>query len=650
VDEGKRSEEREDELRPVTALFADLVGSTALGERLAADELKALVGECVTMMSRAVEEYGGVVQAYQGDGICAYFGVPVSHEDDPERAARAGLRIIELIGEYGRDIAEAWDVGSFNVRVGINTGRVGVGLVGAGDPQAVALGDATNVAARLESLAQPGSIVVGEVTARRLTERFVFEDLGPTKVKGRTDPVAAFRLVAPKTRDAVTQRTPMIGRDTERSALESALDALVAGRGQVLLVTGDPGIGKTRLLEEMRSLAGERVTWLEGRCLSYGGLPSWPFVDILMSQLGIELGEPEIAMRTKARAKLSPDVLPSLARLLRIRLDIAPTREASLPPDEFRDELHSSYGRWIAGLAARKPVVLALEDAQWADVTTRQLADALLELTDRAPLLIVATMEIDPSSEGAALRLRALDQYAHRATELRLTPLSDEAAAELLRTLMPIDLDARTRSRLLAEAEGNPLYLEELLQGLLESGGVERRRRTWTITIRAAAGLLPPALENLLVSRIDRLPEGPRRVAQAAAAIGREFPVRVLEHVVAKDVSEDLTRLLRAEIVREVRRYPEFVCTFKHRLMQEAALSTLTAARRRELYARIAHAFEELYADAPDDHLERLAHYHAQAENTDAARDYLARAAEKAAEAGAVERAENLRKRAIAVS
>jgi class 3 adenylate cyclase len=648
VDGGKRSEEREDELRPVTALFADLVGSTALGERLAADELKALVGECVTMMSRAVEEYGGVVQAYQGDGICAYFGVPVSHEDDPERAARAGLRILELIGEYGRDIAEAWNVGDFNVRVGINTGRVGVGLVGAGDPQAVALGDATNVAARLEAAAIPGTLVVGEVTARRLADRFVLEPLGAATLKGRSDPVAAFRLVAPKTRDEVTPPSPLIGRDAERAALESVLDALVAGRGQVLLVTGDPGIGKTRLLEELHSLAGDHVTWLEGRCLSYGGLPSWPFVDIVMSQLGIELGEPEIAMRTKARAKLSPDVLPSLARLLRIRLEAAGFREASLPPEEFAEELGRSYARWVAELAARKPVVLALEDAQWADASTRQLAEAILELTDRAPLLIVVTMEIEPSSEGAALRMRALDHYAHRATELRLKPLCDDAAAELLRALMPVELDARTRSRLLAEAEGNPLYLEELLRGLLESGGLERRPRTWTITIRAAE-LLPPALESLLVSRIDRLAEGPRRLAQAAAAIGREFPLRLLERVLGGDVSRELTALLRAEIVREARRYPEFVCTFKHRLTQEAALSTLTAARRRELYARIAYAFEELYADALDDHLERLAHYHAQAENSGAARDYLERAAERASEAGAVERADDLRRRAVAV-
>ena len=165
----------EDELRPVTVLFADIVGSTALGERLAPDEVKALVGECVTMMSRAVEEYGGMVQAYAGDGICAYFGVPAAHQDDPERAARAGLRILEVVDEYAKDVEAAWGLANFSVRVGINSGHAAVGQVGAAEPGAVALGDTTNVAARLQSLAEPGTILVGEAAVRRLAHRFAFD-------------------------------------------------------------------------------------------------------------------------------------------------------------------------------------------------------------------------------------------------------------------------------------------------------------------------------------------------------------------------------------------------------------------------------------------------------------------------------------------
>jgi predicted ATPase len=212
--------------------------------------------------------------------------------------------------------------------------------------------------------------------------------------------------------------------------------------------------------------------------------------------------------------------------------------------------------------------------------------------------------------------------------------------------MLPGALDDASRATIVAQAEGNPLYLEELLRALVEGGGVEQRRRTWTITVRSR-DLLPPALENVLVARIDRLPQGARRFAQVAAVVGRTFPVRVVAHVAqTEDWQQDLAALLRSEIVREVRRYPEFESAFKHGLMQEAALSTLPPARRTELYARVASTFEEFYASALDGHLERLAHYHAQADNRRKALEYLEQAAESAADLDARARASDLFRRA----
>ena len=202
----------QDELRPVTVLFADIVGSTALGERLAPDEVKAIVGECVTRMSAAVEEFGGTIQAYQGDGICAYFGVPAAHADDPERAARAALRIVELVRVSPADIRAAWEIERFDVRVGVNTGQTAVETVGSGSPQAVALGDTTNVVARLESLAEPGTILVGDATAKRLERRFALEERGSTTVKGRTEPVRTWTLLRIRPTEHDAAGTPLVGR------------------------------------------------------------------------------------------------------------------------------------------------------------------------------------------------------------------------------------------------------------------------------------------------------------------------------------------------------------------------------------------------------------------------------------------------------
>jgi class 3 adenylate cyclase/predicted ATPase len=649
----------EDELRPVTALFADVVGSTALGERLAPEEVKALIGECVSRMSRAVEEFGGTVQAYMGDGICAYFGVPVAHEDDPERAARAALRIIHVVGEYGRDIEAAWGIQEFDVRVGINSGQTAVGLVGAGDPQAVALGDTTNVAARLQSAARPGTVVAGEATANRLTSRFVLEDLGGVTVKGRTEPVPAWRLVGPRVPDRATATAPLVGRDQEASRLAALVEELTAGRGQVLLIAGEAGIGKTRMLVELRALAGDRVTWLEGRCPSYGSqLLFGPFVQMLREWLSLQEGDAEVAVRTRLRARLGAvladqldAVLPYLGRLLSVSVDPDAEQELrALPSEELGASIRASYRAWIEALASAAPVIVALDDLHWADPSSRELAEELLELTDRGAVLVVAAFRPDPASEGWRFRLRSLSDYAHRAIDMPIGPLSDDAAEALLGVLLPGALDDDARRTIVRRAEGNPLYLEELLRALVESGGLQERRRTWTLSV-TAADQLPPELESLLVARIDRLPPGPRQLAQVAAAIGRTFPVRVLAQAAGRDdVDADLAALLRADIIREVRRFPELECTFRHGLLQEAAVSTLPPARRRALYGRVARTYEELYADSIEDHLVPLAQYHARSEDLGKALEYLLRASVLAVQLHATGQAGELLRRAEKVA
>jgi class 3 adenylate cyclase len=256
--------EAEDELRPVSVLFADVVGSTPLAERLDPEEYAALIGGCVDRMCRAVEQFGGVIDAYMGDGIAAFFGFPAATEDDAERAATAALAVVKAIDAYADEVRETWTLPDLNVRVGVNSGQVAIGVVGSAERHPVALGDTMNVAARLQGTAEPGTIVIGGATARKLRGRFLVAPLGHVAVRGRERPVEAWRLLSPRSDRRRSETSGFVGRSDETALLASAADALRAGRGGLPLVDGEPGIGKTRLLEWLCTQVGDDVTWLKG--------------------------------------------------------------------------------------------------------------------------------------------------------------------------------------------------------------------------------------------------------------------------------------------------------------------------------------------------------------------------------------------------
>jgi class 3 adenylate cyclase len=649
----------DDELRLVTALFADVVGSTSLGERLGPDEVKLVIGDFVTRMSRAVEQFGGIVQAYMGDGIAAFFGVPRAHEDDAERAARAALAILATTAEFVQELAGAWEITAFDVRIGINTGPAAVGLVGAAAPQSVSVGDTTNVAARLQSAAEPGSIVVGNVTAKALMQSFALEPLGDVAVKGRAAPISAWRLVGAQTALRNAPELPLIGRDAETARLQQVLDDVVAGRGQVGILLGEAGLGKTRLLAEVRLLAAGRATWLEGSCFSYGTEVVYgPFIQILKSWIGAEEGEAELSVRTKLRAKLGllpssrvADVLPHLARLLSLTPDPRDEerREPSSPADRAR-QIRDAYRTWLASLAENGPVVVAVDDVHWVDPSSRELIEELLELAEQLPLLVLMTLRVDPASDGWGVRVHALADHPHRTTELRLTPLDDAAALRLLEALPRTrDLGTGELDLIVKAAEGNPLYLQELLNAFTESS-TSRAGRTWAPTVTGQK-VLTPTLESLLLARIDALPDEARRLVQLAAVIGRSFPLRVLEHVAdIDDVEARLTEVVRADIVRELGRYPEREYVFRHGLLWQACLATLPPARLRALHGAVAVAFEALFGPSRDEHLEVIAHHYARSDHLNRALEYLELAGERAASLDADESAAELWRRALKVA
>jgi len=641
----------EDELRPVTALFADIVGSTAIGERLPPEEVKEVVGECVSRMSRIVEQFGGVIDSYMGDGIAAFFGLPAAREDDAERAARAALRIIETIGEYAQEVRATWSLPDFNIRVGVNGGQVAVGLVGAGDRRPVALGDTMNVAARLQSEAEPGTIVVGTRTAGELRARFRLEALGHLSVKGREAPVEAWRLVRAEASARPGEARPLVGREDEAKVLRATIESLAQGRGHALLLVGEHGIGKTRLLEFLTECASGQATWLEGHCVSYGAEHS-PFAQILRTWLGLDAAERGPLVRSNLESRLElllgdrlPDVLPYLASFLSVQADPeSDARIRDLSPDVLFGEIARAYCVWAQALSESGPLVIAVDDLHWADEVTLALATGLADIADHSPLVLVTALRNEPETTGWRSREVALAGPARRATELRLTPLSEEQSAQLIADLAPESLDVSARQQLVAAAEGNPLYLEQLLRFFVESGELELRR---TLAMTVVRHELPSALESLLVARIDALPSEVRRVVQIAAVAGRSFSAQLLVALIEADrVEAAIHLLLRGDIIREVRSLPEREFEFTHGLLREAALSTLTRARRREIDRTSATALERVHASSLDEHLEQLAFYNARAGDLPRSLWYLERAASRAAEIHAYTHAADLLRRA----
>jgi class 3 adenylate cyclase len=610
--------EAEDELRPVSVLFADIVGSTSLAERLEPEDFRALMGGCVDRMCRAVEQFGGVIDAYMGDGIAAFFGFPAATEDDADRAATAALRVVEAIDGYASEVRET--LPDLKVRVGVNSGQVAVGVVGGAERHPVALGDTMNIAARLQGSAAPGTIVIGGATARKLEGRFLVAPLGHLAIRGRERPVEAWRLLSARPDRPRRELPPLVGRANETAQLASAADALRAGQGRLVLLEGEPGIGKTRLLEWLRERVGGDVTWLEGHCASLGGQPLYQApAEALRRWVAVD----DVVQRksTLAGLGLEPDALPYLATLLA-------GEGANGSIGDLSTAFERAYVAWIRGLCRDGPVVFAIDDIHLADRSTLGLIESLVNLLAELPLMIAATSRAAGDANDRQLLERARLKCPNRIVELGLGPLGEVEADQLVSQLSPGELAPEARHEVITLAEGNPLYLEQLLRSLLESGGLVARR-TWAMTVPAAQ--LPTGLESLLVARIAGLPRDARRVAQVSAVLGRTFAPTVLADVSGvEDVELNLARLLRANIIREIRAIPNREYGFTHGLLQEAALSTLTRARRRELYRLVAAAHERMFIDSLDEQFERLAFYYARGGDLERALGFVERAANRA--------------------
>jgi ABC-type transport system substrate-binding protein/class 3 adenylate cyclase len=635
-----------EERKVLTALFADVVGSTALAERLDPEDVKLVVGEAVARIVGEVEALGGHVKDLAGDGVLAFFGAPTTREDDAERAVRCALRIVAEMEEYAREVRRGWGAEGFGVRVGAATGAVVVGEIGAGSRvEYAAFGDPVNIAARLQAAAEPGSVLVDEATHRAVERLFDWGERRELALKGKSEAVAAWAVAGPTgagraPRGLPGAETRFVGRSRELGIGREALEALRTGRGGVLVVAGDAGIGKSRLLSELRALAeGDGSRWLEGRCVSYGeSLPYWPFRDLMRGEwIGAGVDEPELRVRVGLRRRLeqlfgsqADELYPYLGGLLEVALENeAASRTAQLSPEALQWRTFEVVGQLFARLAEAAPLVIAIEDLHWADATSVLLLEQLLSLAEEAPVLLVLSLRPERDHASWGMRQHADREFPHLLREIDLGPLGD-ADSELLADLVaPATLPSELERRVLEAADGNPFFLEELVRSLADVGALVRTDDGWRFD-HAVEVEVPPTVEKVILARLDRLSPSAHRLAAAASALGRTFAVQLLEGVLGELDADALHELRRLGLLHQSRRWPQPEFRFRHALIQETAYRTLVAEDRMHLHRRAAEWLEERYVGREGEVLGLLAHHWLRAEDEDKAADYLLRAGDKA--------------------
>ncbi|MBW2388384.1 MAG: AAA family ATPase, partial [Deltaproteobacteria bacterium] len=608
--------------RHLTVMFCDLVGSTALSQQLEAEAYRGIVQAYQARAARAIERFEGHVVQYLGDGLLVYFGYPQAHEDDAERAVRAGreiLREIEMLSprieaEHGVELA---------ARIGIHAGPVVIGEMGGGEKrETLALGDTPNVAARLEGFAEPGTVVISDATLRLVAGLFVTEDRGTPELKGISEPIrvhCVLQASGVRSRlDRTTGLTPFVGREQELGLLLDRFEQAQEGQGQAVLIAGEAGIGKSRLVHRLReNLPGTPHSWLECSTSPYTQSSAlYPIIEMVEGALDFKeedsaeekLGRLE---RGLAHMRLEPDeAVPLFASLLSLRL---PERYAPLEisPQLQRQKTLEALLDWVLALGEKQPLVLVVEDLHWIDPSTLEWLGLVIEQCPTANVLLLMTHRptFEPPWPGREHML-----------PIRLNRLRGQEAKDLIAAATAeAVLSDEFVERIVTRSDGVPLFVEELAKEIVEAGHTDSQD-------------IPETLQDSLMARLDRLGEA-KEVAQLGAAIGREFPYTLLEAVAPlKDATlrEGLGRLVNAELIYQRGLPPSATYTFKHALVQDTAYQSLLESQRQELHGRIADALEKHIAERVARAPEEIARHCAEAGRTAQAIGHYQRAGERA--------------------
>jgi class 3 adenylate cyclase/tetratricopeptide (TPR) repeat protein len=603
----------------VTVLFADLSGSTPLGERLDPEDLRTILASYFTALARHIARYEGTIDKYIGDAVMAVFGAPVSHEDDAERAISAALAMQSAIAGLNADLERRHGV-RLSLRIGVNTGEVVAGMLG-GDVQAAytVVGDAVNTAQRIESAAPPGEVVVSATTRRLAIHDFEFAELPPVQLKGKAEPVRPYRVIRRRHEEIAPDATPFIGREPELVLLRDAVIDAVLGRGCAIVVTGEAGIGKSRLVGEFRAGLSANIDRLVIRCASFEtNTPYAAVADLLRGTLRLHTTDDEATAR-RAIASGSQSFGAAIdeaseALLLEV---LGYSVRSRADPETRRRMIVQLLRSLVRSRAELATLVLVVEDLQWIDDASSETFAEVARDVSTMPCLFVATARPGWTAPWPTM-------------EIALAALDERRSRELIEAIFESPVEDAFAASVLRRTGGNPFFVEEVVRELRSSGVV--LEGTGKVAMRPdVREAVPATVRELLEARIDRLEDGPRRIIQLAAVTGRTFWHRLLEQLVPdRDVAADLGVLERESLIALRSSAPELTYAFRQSLIQEVVYGMQLQSSRRAAHGAVAHAMEALYAGRLDEFIDFLAYQYDLDDDEEQALLWLTRAADRA--------------------
>jgi class 3 adenylate cyclase/predicted ATPase len=635
VAETLANENLEGERKTVTALFADIKGSMELIEDLDPEEARAIVDPALKLMMEAAQRYGGYVAQSTGDGIFALFGAPVAHEDHPQRALHAALRMQAEVKRYADKLRADKGV-NLQVRVGANTGEVVVREIPTREKHTeyLPIGHSTGVAARLQALAAPGSIAISEALRELVEGYFVLKPLGPARIKGVSEPLEIYEVTGlgplrtRLERGAARGYTKFVGRQREMETLKHAADLAQAGHGQIVAAVAEPGVGKSRLFFEFKAKNQSGWMVLEAFSVSHGKASAYLLIDLLHGYIGITAEDDARRRRQKVLGKLLDldrsleDAVPYLFALLGIVEGEDPL--AQMDAQVKKRRTLEAIKRVLLRESLNQPLIVMFEDLHWIDEQTQEFLNLLADSLANAKLLLLVNYRPEYSHQWGSKTYY---------TQLRLDPLGAESADEMLSALLGDSPDLTSLKKLIIErTEGNPFFMEEMCQAMLEDGVIARNGVVRLVKPLKSARI-PATVQGVLAARVDRLPADAKQLLQTLSVIGHEFPLSLIRAVLTRS-DDELNRMLNdlqlGEFIYEQPALGDTEFIFKHALTREVAYNSVLLEQRKELHGRAARAIEELFHSSIDEHYEELARHYSRCGNGHKAIKYLQLAGQQA--------------------